>query len=820
MQLSPIVGTLIMSKTISFEPPPTPVLVQPVKRKPRRFRRPRQAEQRRQPNQNESRHSQTTSSDICLDLKPINLSSQDLSDAETTLLAKGPSFCPIPKDINWLRVHEDLDKFERRIRLATYFYKKEEQPVEDQQGTNLPPVPSKSKWIPPKSSYPEVELFLSEIRKDILNPKNCRKPRDNLTKEERLALRNLKSNEDRVIRIQDKGSRFVVLDEQEYVEKMGRQLDNTLHYAKLSGDPSEQNLDLVKSWSNKWHSEGQISDEIADWVTNIKPKPGTAFGNVKTHKVGNPLRLITSCCGTAIERLSAFTEYYLKPLSQNLPSFIKDTTHLINNLEALSQQEPFPPNTLLVSWDVVAMFPNIDNTLGLSAVRDALESRSSKSPSTECILEAVEICLKSNNCQFNNQDYLQHHGTAMGPKNACSYADLAMGVIDYRAKFGGAIKPNLWWRYRDDVFDIWTQGLEKLLEFTNYINSLYPTIKFELIYSETSLNVLDLTIHLQNGYIVTDIYSKPTDSHLYLPFSSSHPNHCKRAIPYGVALRIKRNCSNNIFLEKRCQEYKSYLKQQQYNSNLVDKQFNKAMELERSEILKTKTKTKKKTFPLVLDYNPRLTNISSVIKKHSHLLENNSDLIELFPAKSIIPAYRRTKNLKDTLAPSGFRKNQRIESAEGTGCFKCQRKCDLCRNYLFESKEFSSFATGRSYKIKQNLGCTSAGIIYLASCNKCKLQYVGSTSNPFKVRFRNHKSDMIRNRKSCELAIHYNKNPHDLKDFNFIVIESMQNTTRDLEETLLTREGYWAAQLSTLQPFGLNKRCEFRSKKRINYNRK
>ena len=79
---------------------------------------------------------------------------------------------------------------------------------------------------------------------------------------------------------------------------------------------------------------------------------------------------------------------------------------------------------------------------------------------------------------------------------------------------------------------------------------------------------------------------------------------------------------------------------------------------------------------------------------------------------------------------------------------------------------------------------------------------------------------MIRNRKSCELAIHYNKNPHDLKDFNFIVIESMQNTTRDLEETLLTREGYWAAQLSTLQPFGLNKRCEFRSKKRINYNRK
>ena len=140
-------------------------------------------------------------------------------------------------------------------------------------------------------------------------------------------------------------------------------------------------------------------------------------------------------------------------------------------------------------------------------------------------------------------------------------------------------------------------------------------------------------------------------------------------------------------------------------------------------------------------------------------------------------------------------------------------------NYLQESKEFSSFATGRSYKIKQTLSCTSAGVIYLVSGDECKLQYVGSTANPFKVRFRNHKSDMLRNKKSCELAIHHNKIPHDLQDFSFIVIESIKKTTGDLDDILLTREGYWVAQLRTLQPFGLNKRCESRSKKRINYKR-
>ena len=166
-------------------------------------------------------------------------------------------------------------------------------------------------------------------------------------------------------------------------------------------------------------------------------------------------------------------------------------------------------------------------------------------------MEAVEICLKSHNCQFGDRNYLQQHVTAVGPKNACSYADLAMGVIDDKANEGD-IKPKLWWRYREDIFDLWAQGESKLLEFTNYINPLYPMIKFELVYSKESLDVLDLTLHYQNGYIVTDIYSKPTDSHLYLPLTCSHPYHCEKAIPYGVALRVKRNCSTAEFPEKAC----------------------------------------------------------------------------------------------------------------------------------------------------------------------------------------------------------------------------------------------------------------------------
>ena len=182
-----------------------------------------------------------------------------------------------------------------------------------------------------------------------------------------MSKRFLYKHSDNVIRIQDKGFRFVILEKQDYVDKMLGQLNNTLHYNQLSQDPTIVHLEWVKAWSLKWKGKGQITSEIANWVVNVNPKPGAAFGNVKTHKINNPRRLITSCCGTAIERLSSFTELYLKPQSQNLPSIVKDTTDLLNKLAKINEKGPFPEGTLLVSWDVVATFPNIDDKLGLKS---------------------------------------------------------------------------------------------------------------------------------------------------------------------------------------------------------------------------------------------------------------------------------------------------------------------------------------------------------------------------------------------------------------------------------------------------------------------
>ena len=53
-----------------------------------------------------------------------------------------------------------------------------------------------------------------------------------------------------------------------------------------------------------------------------------------------------------------------------------------------------PDNTILVSFDIVNMYLNINNNRGIAAVRNALKTRATKYPLTDCVIEGLEICLK------------------------------------------------------------------------------------------------------------------------------------------------------------------------------------------------------------------------------------------------------------------------------------------------------------------------------------------------------------------------------------------------------------------------------------------
>ena len=119
----------------------------------------------------------------------------------------------------------------------------------------------------------------------------------------------------------------------------------------------------------------------------------------------------------------------LTPLTNNTETRIRNTSHLLDIIDELNS-EMIPDNTILVSLDIVNMYLSIYNDRGIAAVRNALETRASKSPSTNCIKEGLGICLKCNNSTFHSQNLLQLNGIATDVPNSCSYADLAVFNMD------------------------------------------------------------------------------------------------------------------------------------------------------------------------------------------------------------------------------------------------------------------------------------------------------------------------------------------------------------------------------------------------------
>ena len=109
-----------------------------------------------------------------------------------------------------------------------------------------------------------------------------------------------------------------------------------------------------------------------------------------------------------------------------------------------------------------------------------------------------------------------------------------------------------WYRFIDDIFGIWTFGLESLKEFVEYLNKQVESLKFTLEYSTKQLSFLDvMVLKRNNGFISTDLFRKPTDARNYLHYSSAHPKSCKNGIPYSQFLRIRRICSEYEFFEKK-----------------------------------------------------------------------------------------------------------------------------------------------------------------------------------------------------------------------------------------------------------------------------
>ena len=77
--------------------------------------------------------------------------------------------------------------------------------------------------------------------------------------------------------------------------------------------------------------------ELPPTTTNLifdHPRTSRFYLLPEIHKSGNPGRPIVSACNFATELLATYLDMITKPLVENLPSYVKDTNHMLDIVQS------------------------------------------------------------------------------------------------------------------------------------------------------------------------------------------------------------------------------------------------------------------------------------------------------------------------------------------------------------------------------------------------------------------------------------------------------------------------------------------------------
>ena len=98
--------------------------------------------------------------------------------------------------------------------------------------SEIPAFRSKSSWLPPKG-HASLEIFLSQLEKELFTNDLDEPSESNLSAKERKALRNLASDRSIIINGADKGSSVVVWDRADYILEAEKHLNDKRVYKEV-----------------------------------------------------------------------------------------------------------------------------------------------------------------------------------------------------------------------------------------------------------------------------------------------------------------------------------------------------------------------------------------------------------------------------------------------------------------------------------------------------------------------------------------------------------------------------------------------------------
>jgi len=647
--------------------------------------------------------------------------------------------------------------FSRQLQLADYFRNAT---------VDKPPFVAKSGWSPPKSELdPEIQTIHQRVMTRIRQlPRYNNK--QNLSASERRALSNIRRNSKLIIKPADKGASTVLMSREDYIREAHRLLNNPKHYKKLDREVWPRNLQRFSEIVNGLQKSGYISKKQAKYLgPDFQAQTRKLYILPKIHKPHNtwpharmpPDRPIVSDVGSESYAISEYIDYFLKPIANRHPSYLKNTQDFLSKIS----ETKIPQNAFLATLDIDAMYTNIDLDAGITAIRKSFDKYPDEDRPDEEILELLELSVKGNDFKFGDEFYLQTCGVSMGKRFSPNFANIFVADWEEKALSKSNKQPLLYLRYLDDIFIIWQHSKEAFWDFFDILNNQDPNIRLKAEISDTSIDFLDVTVYkgkkFQNSELLDyKIFFKPTDSHQLLHSESFHPKHTFAGLIKSQIIRFYRNSSDIQNFNRTCSILFAALKPRGYSARFLRK-------VKAQTVRELRSYRKKEE-----RYQPS--------KVHHHRPSRDMGTVKK--------------------------------------CGKQRCKLDL---EIQELSTFQSFQNKNVFHIADHLNCDSENVVYLISCTLCKKQYVGQTRNAFRIRATRHRSDINLNA-DFSVADHFNLPNHVTSEhFKIMPIEKtpILGTEDDTNNLRKIREGHWIKTLQTIRPFGMNEDFGISVKRKI-----
>ena len=131
-------------------------------------------------------------------------------------------------------------------------------------------------------------------------------------------------------------------------------------------------------------------------------------------------------------------DHHLQPITKQGGSYIRSTGHFLAKVKAVGE---VPKGAILVTADVVGLYPNIQHSEGLNILKKQDENYPNNKVATEDIGKIADFIIQNNLFEFDSKFYKRISGTTIGTKFAPPYACIFIDHIETEFVKKQDIKP-------------------------------------------------------------------------------------------------------------------------------------------------------------------------------------------------------------------------------------------------------------------------------------------------------------------------------------------------------------------------------------------